>query len=104
MSIISGKGRCGSLQGSAHLITSLLFKCFDLIDRALVAGGDDRHAGNIIGVRSHLRQGYAMLKPLLIKRPDIWERTPSLFSTSTEKYLSSCVLLISYYRLSTRRP
>ena len=26
-----------------------------------------------------------MLKPLLAKRPDIWERTPSLFSTSTEK-------------------
>ena len=27
----------------------------------------------------------SMLKPLLAKRPDIWERTPSLFSTSTEK-------------------
>lgn len=66
----------------------------NLIDGALVAGGDDGHAGNVMALRLAYGQTVDVEASSREKTGYLGENTVFIFYKLQKKYLSSCVLLI----------
>ena len=85
MSIISRRTHFVSSSLRTLITSSFLFRCFSIWSMVLWSPVETMVILEISFRSVTPTARLSMLKALLAKSPEIWDRTPSLFSTSTEK-------------------